>query len=310
MFGFRQREAPALQLYGKLPLAKDYLRLGLGEGAGLAFRDWLDGTFSGGGGREAPVLTQPLRFLLGDDWGGCLQGILHPSSDAGGLRPFPFALVVERQRRAVVDDVSQALATTAAVWRDLAARYQQCVNHPDGRTMLSAMRGVSLDIGSLTPLPAQAVDMEAWLRALWPDSGRAGLEVDLQKLAAVGAGEPLRLPLASGCSQRQQALAWIEILGRLGSLDARKCPTLFLPDVGMEGAESPACLTVFRCPPRPGDGDWLSMTKPGPLGPGDLLAGRATAGMADALIAEGAPSLATSLRLTVTNYLRRRGSGA
>ena len=36
-----RRESPQLQLYGKLPLAKDYLRVGASKGAGLDLRDWL-----------------------------------------------------------------------------------------------------------------------------------------------------------------------------------------------------------------------------------------------------------------------------
>ena len=37
MFSFLRKESVALQLYGKLPLAKDYLRIGCGQGAGAAW---------------------------------------------------------------------------------------------------------------------------------------------------------------------------------------------------------------------------------------------------------------------------------
>lgn len=310
MFSFRRRETPSLQLYGKLPLAKDYLRLGLGDGAGLALRDWLDATFSSGASREdAPVLAWPFRFLIGDAFGGCLQGIVQPSSDAGGLRPFPFALVVERHRRAVVDDMQQALATCAAVWLELAVRHQQCASFADGRSLLDALRGTDLAIAELAKQPPAAVDLEAWLAALWPGTGRTGLERDLERLAAVGGGEPIRLPLATGCSQRQQVLAWIEILARLGLTAARECPTIFLPaasSVVGEPAAVPAFVTIYRAAPRARDGDWLSLVRTESLGPGDLVAGRPAAVIAGPPVAEGSPPLATSLLATVTNYLRRR----
>lgn len=310
MFGFRRRECPSIQLYGKLPLAKDYLRLGFGEGAGIALRDWLDATFSGG--REAaPVLNWPARFLLGDAWGGCMQGLMWPSSDAGGLRPFPFLLAVERQRRNVVEDLARALAGTGAVWRELATRQQQCSTCPDGKSLLAALRGVDVRVDELPALPAAAVDLEAWLLALWPESGRAGLEADLERLAAVAVGEPVRLPLAAGGSQRQQVLAWLEILARLGMVDPRACPTTFFPavdSVGAPGDPAPAFVTIFRSAARRGDGSWLGAVADDPLGAGDLMAGRPAVGLSGAAAAEGAPPLATSLRATVTNYLRRRGT--
>jgi hypothetical protein len=90
----RGNENAALQLYGKLPLAKDYLRIGCGDGAGRDLREWLDRTF--GTGRDQLVLHEPLRFI-GQGEKEPLQGILWPSSDAGGLRLFPFTLFVERR---------------------------------------------------------------------------------------------------------------------------------------------------------------------------------------------------------------------
>ena len=41
-----RKEVASVELYGKLPIAKDYLRIGCGEGAGLAFRDFLDQAIS------------------------------------------------------------------------------------------------------------------------------------------------------------------------------------------------------------------------------------------------------------------------
>ena len=62
---FRKEIAP-IELYGKLPIAKDYLRIGGGTGAGIALRDWLDQGFSSRVERGAvPTLAWPGRFLIG-----------------------------------------------------------------------------------------------------------------------------------------------------------------------------------------------------------------------------------------------------
>lgn len=315
MFGFLRRESPALQLYGKLPLAKDYLRLGFGDGAGLALRDWLDATFSGNAaGQTAPALPGSLRFLIGDAWGGCLQGLMYPSSDAGGLRPFPFVLAVERARRAMVADMARSLAACAAAWNELDTRFRQSAALADGRSLLNACRGVELAIADLPVVPPTAVALEPWLSALWPESGRKGLEADLERLANVRAAEdPLRLPLAAGCSQRQQVLAWLEILARLGKIDPQGCPTIFFPGATaseegeLDDDAAPRFLTVFRAAARKADGNWLGTATSDPLGPGDLAAGKPIAWLAGEPAAEGTPPLSTSLRLAVTNYLRRRG---
>ena len=337
MFGFRSRETPTLQVYGKLPLAKDYLRLGFGEAPGLAVRDWIDATFSGGGGRKAPRLAFPLRFLVGEAWGGCLQGVMVPSSDAGGLRVFPFVLGVDRQRRAMLDDVGNGLLTAGAVWRDLLQRWEQTQKHQDARGLLSAWRGATLDIAGLVRSGPGTVAFEAWLTALWPAAGRDGLEQDLDRIARVPADAPLRLPLAWGGSQRQQVAAWWEILGRLQLLPARESPTMFLPaahtppvvevaadpgegvdaDATASGAgpaasqvavEPPASafLTVFRSPMRVEHGSWLTPSAD-PLGDGDLVGGRPHASLPAAPVPEGTPPLAASVRASVTNYLRHRG---
>ena len=68
---FRRKESPELQVYGKLPLAKDYLRIGASSGASMALRSWLDEGFSGGPrGERQPRLAWPARFIIGSRWGG------------------------------------------------------------------------------------------------------------------------------------------------------------------------------------------------------------------------------------------------
>lgn len=317
MFGFRRRETPPLQIYGKLPLAKDYLRLGFGEDVGITARDWVDAVFSGGGGRRAPKTAWPLRFLIGEAWQGSMQGLMFPSSDAGGLRPFPFLLAVARQERALVDDLEGGMPIAGSIWQLLHDRWQAVSSFQDGRGLLAAWRGNEIDVAGAAASPPAAVALDAWLAALWPGAGRAGLEADLDRLARLPADEPVRLPLAWGGSVRQQVVAWLELLGRLGLSGGRSVPTMFLPAVNAPPPQAeepagtvplgPAALVVFRSGPRVEHGAWLDASGEGPRGAGDLAAGRPVVTLDAAPVAEGAPSLAASLRASVTNYLRRRG---
>lgn len=319
MFGFLRHECPPLQLYGKLPLAKDYLRLGMGEGAALALREWLDATFSGGAARgNPPELAWPTRFMIGDAWRGCLQGILTPSADAGGLRAFPFLMCVERKRKAVLADLQADLAGAASIWAQLCEHRQRSVAHADGKALLAATRGAQIDLQKAAPVPMAGVAAEAWLQGLWPGAGREGFEADLERLhavAATGADTPVRLPLLPGCSQRQQVLTWLEVLERLGLLAPAVCPTLFFPEShapqavlpgAVEAAPSTPFMTVFRSPATTAHGAWLQAARADEsLGEADLAGGRPLPQANAAPTSEGLPPLAASLRSAVGHVLRR-----
>lgn len=315
MFGWKRAENPPLQLYGKLPLAKDYLRLGLAEGAGLALRDWLDTTFSGPAAREhVPELAWPARFLIGEAWGGCLQGLLAPSADAGGLRPFPFVMCVERKRRALQADLEAGLVEAEGIWDQLRQRRERCAQFADGRGLLAALRGDSVAVDAVEKIPAAGVDAEAWLQALWPEAGVAGFESALERLLPLArSAEPLRLPIVSGGSQRQQILAWLEVLCRMGVTDGSTVPTLFFPEgppsgAGVDGSDAPGAgyLVVFRRPARASDGTWLESADPGQaLGEGDLVGGQPVPAPLLLPATEGLPPLGASLRNGVSGFLRR-----
>ena len=151
MFGFRRRENAQVQFYGKLPLAKDYLRLGLGEGPGQLLRDWLDTTFSGASREALPELAWPARFLIGDAWQNCFMGTLVPSTDAGGHRAFPFLVGIERRRRAVLDDLAAGLPVAGVVWQELRLVRERCTTHADGRALLAAERGAEVAVDGGEP---------------------------------------------------------------------------------------------------------------------------------------------------------------
>jgi hypothetical protein len=300
MFSFLRSETAAVELYGKLPLAKDYLRVGCGADSGLVLREWLDRAFSGAvDSGLPPQLAYPMRFVTGDALGLPLSGCAWPSSDAGGLRKFPFALFVERKRKLLVEDLAQSLARTASVWRALDGFYAARANFADGQALLSGMRGREIEVHALEPAPDERVDFESWTRALWPEDPRDGLDrtlAELDGLARARYHGPLRLPLASDFSLRAQAVAWWRLCAAIGWLDADALPTVFTP-ANEVGADEPAFVVLFRGALAPADAAWLTSSREGGArGDGDLCDARARRAISPSPAAESAPSLADSLR--------------
>lgn len=328
MFGFRKTETPPVQLYGKLPLAKDYMRIGLSEDGGVALRDWLDASYSGAVRDRSGQLAGPMRFLAGDAWDTCMHGVIEPSSDAGGHRLFPFTMCVERKRKAVLEDLQNGMTQAGSVWHALAEMRQRADGHTDGRSLLAAHRSVELDFEKLRPVDQAGVDADAWLDGVWPERGREGFAADLDQLMTLDPNgrEPIRLPLMSGCSQRQQVSAWLELLGRIGLIEERTCPTFFMPaefvpvtSFGLDGdyksideneqtATATPALTLFRAPPNPSHSRWLAAADPNEsLGESDFVGGRAPLKSFTGQTREDPAPLTASVRSTVSACLSRAG---
>lgn len=310
MFSLRKRESPQLELYGKLPLAKDYLRIGCGDGAALALRDWLDRGFSGNAQGQA-LIARPLCFLAAVDSAEPVQGCLWPSSDAGGLRRFPFALLVARRRKALLADLAAGLDHAAGLWKRLGEIHSSLRDHADGQALLSALRGVELDLEDIPPEAPERFALDDWLSALWPEAGTDGLRStleDLQEPRVASARGPLRLPLAVDLPLRDQVNGWLWLLDRAGLVGAADLSTLFLPaDPVAAGSDSeePACLIVARSALAPEHALWLGSARGGELGPGDLCAGAARRAGARAPMAEGGSALSASLRGVLAGFRGR-----
>jgi hypothetical protein len=300
MFGFQRTETAAVELYGKLPLAKDYLRVGCGADSGLALREWLDRAFSGAAGAEGPpALAWPMSFVTGDALGPPLCGCAWPSSDAGGLRKFPFALFVERKRKALLEDLEDGLARTASVWRKLDGFYAARANFGDGQSLLAGMRGKEIEIDALEAAPDERVDFDSWVRALWPSDQREGLTralAQLESLKRAAYRGPLRLPIASDLPLRAQVHAWWKLCVAVELLEQGALPTLFAPS-GAIDAQEPAFVVFLRGALAPADAAWLvSAREVAARAEGDLCDGAAAHANAPSPAAENAPSLADSLR--------------
>ncbi|MFT5155411.1 MAG: hypothetical protein ACI841_005424, partial [Planctomycetota bacterium] len=304
MFSFLRKETLSLQLYGKLPLAKDYLRIGSGDGAGRHLREWLDQSFSGAAGTAAPALPFAMRFML-DAGASPLMGCLWPSSDSGGLRPFPFSVFLERKRKPLVADVESGLEHAEGVWRRIDSTHNSHRNAPDGQSYLGAMRAQTLDLETIDSEHSSSMDFSPWLEALFGSDGKDGLErvfAGLQMLVPSSPRGPLRLPLVSNMSPIPQVVAWWNVAVQIGLFPSNQVPSVFFPHQ-MVDEEEPAFVLFFPRMIQTGDVRWLSSARSGSAcGPGDFAAGeeaRLSTGQASS---EGAAPLTDSLRGALLSF--------
>ncbi|HUR27990.1 MAG TPA: hypothetical protein VM509_07380 [Planctomycetota bacterium] len=233
MFSFLGKESCAVQVYGKLPLAKDYLRVGAGSGSGQALRDWLDRAFSQGASTKTPLaLPWPAALIAGESWGAPLCGAAWPSGDAGNLRPFPFVAFVERKKKALHEDLLHGLPVSSPVFDWLAEAYAARDSESDGASFLAAMRKREIAIDKLVPFEAERVDFDAWLSGLWPEQGKDGLLELLRGLEALRRSSyrgPLRLPLVGNLPTRPQVTAWFRLLVEMNLVGRDALPTVIFP---------------------------------------------------------------------------------
>lgn len=306
---FRRKESwpLPLHLYGKHPVAKDYLRVGCGQGGPRGMREWLDAGFSSGAGPGAVrPLAGPTRFVFGDAWGAALVGTLWPSSDAGGERVFPLAMFVERRVATLAQEFEQGMGRLGGIWRVLDDLYGQLETYGSGGSLLQALRGRAIEEREVEDAGEDALEASTWLEALWPGRGRNGL-FDVLDLAAAwkreGYSGPVRVPFVTGAPMCAQAQAWAMLLTRALKDPKKTPPSLVFPAPTAEGALHGVW---FQRSPTPADARWL-------------LAGEAfeskTAGEAwdgservlgGALSApEGTPRLVDSLRADAISWLAR-----
>ncbi|MFO1052661.1 MAG: TagF domain-containing protein [Planctomycetota bacterium] len=300
MFDRFLKESQQVQLYGKLPLAKDYLRVGAGKGSGRALREWLDAAFSSRAARAtAPSLPWPARFVLGAVPDEPIMGCAWPSSDQGGERPFPFAVFVERRRKALLQAFGHAFAGLPEIWSGLEDCYARRLEFRDGESFLAGMRGREITIRGAERTPAERIRWESWIGALWPEGpteGLIALLVSLGRLAVEGGKTPVRLPMVGDLPGLPQVFCWWTVLCALGLVGSSELISLFCPASTIEGDEHAFC-TFFRAPLRVDDVAWVSSARgQANLGRGDYCVGTPRfAGESDPA-PEGAPSLAESMR--------------
>lgn len=304
------QESPPLQLYGKLPVAKDYLRIGCGDGSARDLREWLDRTFGTTRSSEDDlVLEEPMRFL-GQGAKDPLEGCIWPSADAGELRKFPFTVFVERRSKALLADFDEGnLAEAEGVWRKLAETRETCLASSDGQKMLEEHRGREVDLGSFEKVTGAPADLDAWVGALWPEERLDGLfEIfaRVDELARGGHAGPYRLPIVRDLPVRDQVIAWTVVLRTVGALPADEVPTLFFPPRTLVSSAAPGSLVISPKPLTDDQVVWL--TTPGgegALGPADFSQSREAE--LDGSPPEGETWLRDSLREALASH-RARGT--
>lgn len=310
MFSFLGRESPSVQLYGKLPVAKDYLRLGCGEGPARELREWLDRAF--GGSMDASsqlVLGEPLRYL-GQSDREPLQGVLWPSSDAGGLRLFPFTLCVSRKRKVLTQDLEDGLGQAEGVWRQLTSLREECLTASDGQELLARLRGRELELAEAERVAGESADLDAWVAALWPEDGLDGLFelfAEVQALARSGHAAPFRVPLVRGLPLRDQVLGWVSAFRALGALDG-ELPSLFFSMRSLGASGGLASLVLARRPLTEDQAVWLLPVREDlELGPADFLPAFVEEEPAVSSPPEGETPLRESLRAALDSFRSRSG---
>jgi len=304
MFSLFRQEILPVEVYGKLPIAKDYLRVGCSEGAGQAWRGWLDAGYSGSAAGSFPTLAAPLRFTTGSVWGEPLVGLLWPSSDAGGLRKFPLTFLVERRLKPARADAAAGFPTARALWRELAALKRSAETRPDGAAFLAAVRGRELDVETLAPAHGERFDFTSWKVAIdGASSGLASLLARLEELRRGGPRPLLRLPLVSNLDPLEQAHAWCHLCAELGLLHGAELPALLFP-ADESDAGTAAFVVLATRPFQPADVEWLAPPTGTTGRAGDLCDGTPRHAP---LVRESSLPLATSLLGAYHAQFGRRG---
>ncbi len=244
--------APArlgLSCYGKLPFWPEYIEAGPALSLAGPIKDWLHR------GREQASLapgTGPAGndgarnwMLIGTPGSADLAvGVLGPSTDAGGLRAFPFVLLTQVPRRTFGRDYALAPLALRATWEALDGAWY-------GLAAAGSMdeftdRLESFEVPGPAPLSCAR---ERWKDGLLERCGElfeasfgahlAALDHNVPHVrAAVKSGAPLpalRFPVSPGPEQAVfDTSFWLHLLNE-GLLWKR-----FTPPVYLEGAAAPA----------------------------------------------------------------------
>lgn len=294
------REPLELQLYGKLPLAKDYLRVSMSQGGARELREWMDRAYSSEVGTEgAEAGFRSRRFLVGCYEGEALLGVLWPSSDEGGKRKFPFCMAVARRRRVLASEFAKTDPRLNLLWQEIETHFGAAETCENGREFLSKLRGKALEGEAKPNPPGPRAAWEAWCERLFPGreaEGIVDLLVELLKLGQENHRGPWRFPILSELEVGPQVYAWASALREAGAFTDRDVPTVFFP-AGVTAAPGSDHVTFFRDPLASDTARWLAPVRAGRrLGRGDFGRSEEEVARPHAPVPENGPLLVDSLR--------------
>lgn len=262
--GFSQ--GPLVCCYGKLNIYKDFILIGPDIREVYRFKEWMDTGF----GREwvkdmpPPVVSVPHRMLLAfPQQRNVVVASIWDSSDAGGLRRFPFAFFVAIHRN-VLKDHYNIISILLPVWKALEGYYYSMGDIKDVSEFYSKFRGLRLEINRMesetdinerlehTRVKALIDGLfekdgeECWARLLHNIYSALSLQ---QFLGSRKPSIALRLPLVSSMDISMQVEMWIRFI-KANSPQPLPIPTVFFP--GKNEAKS-LCFNVLWRDPRDED---------------------------------------------------------
>lgn len=189
--------------YGKLPSSREFIWRNCDTPSATAFKGWLEGA---AGILPAIKGVRQVDYVLHRcDGEGRIVGTLWPSTDAGGLRPYPFALFA-------VDDAAARGIALRTVWSKCAELHEGLRGAHDEHELfreLELLDDVSIEVSTATPfIPLQVWvddvlqgDMDRMALALW----RWRRAIESGDLAGASRRSVLRVPLSARIDTAEQA---------------------------------------------------------------------------------------------------------
>lgn len=254
----------AASLFGKLPVAADFLRRRCAAGAGASFREWLGQAASAGDGIAVAWRT----LHLAEGYPEAIVAHVEPSADATGHRRFPVAVYAAIPRDALGKDAPERFARAVPAWNTLAGTARAV------RSASIAELDATLDLQTVRiDADAPNPDGPVPLRAIAAIEGRLrpGFAARMWRLRAVlndlaarrfrGPDIPcLPLPLPPEGSTEAYGFTWLKILAALGVGGEGDAPlSVAMPPADAAAESGQAELRLLPRPPLAKDAaEWLS----------------------------------------------------
>ena len=249
----------SLGVYGKLPLSKEFLRIGCADGAGHAFYTWVNEGFDAAvrrsGSRDVDV--GDWRWLFAPEgFKECVLATVRTSTDHGGLRSFPFICFVCVRCERLGDGLSGRVSAARNLWEQLEAADEVLSKAPDlhafketqGAWEIHDDPNAELDLASFEWAVLEP-DIAEQASAFHEFIGAATV---LDSARIPGARLPaLRIPIHTGLPAFEQTVAALEALstGRPALVER---PALSVAISGPSTTKGGSAWLVAR-PPRPSD---------------------------------------------------------
>ncbi len=207
-----------ISLFGKLPIAADFLRRRCFGGAGAAFREWLSRVEASSSG----VRVGWRLLYLPEGYAETVVAQVVPSIDATGTRRFPLALYAAVPRVALGTEASEIVGRALDAWREIGEACR-AVRSASIAELDDALDEHCVHVAASNYILHEVVGLRAVARSATECGGESEFAHRLWRLRTIladlanrrfrGPQIPcLALPLARGISFESQALAWLKVL--------------------------------------------------------------------------------------------------